>query len=122
MIVSETVGAREAFREAQRLSGLLEQSLETLRLSAVQVAEAERQYRLARARAWFETGGTAKQREDAVNAATAQERFARDVADAERMAALESVRSRRQQLSVLQSLMAADRAEADFSRTGPGYA
>jgi len=34
--------------------------------------------------------------------------------------ALEAVRSRRQQLSALQSLLAASREEAAFVRTGPG--
>lgn len=115
--MSERLQVREAYDEALRLSELLDSSLDVLRREARKVAEAERDYRHARAKAWFETSGTAKQREDAVNALTADVRFVRDVCDAERMAALESVRSRRQQLSVLQSLMAADRAEADFVRT-----
>lgn len=118
--MSERVGVREAYDEAVRLSALLDESLETLRVNARKVAAAEREYRQGRAKAWFETSGTAKQREDSVNALTADARFVRDVCDAERMAALESVRSRRQQLSMLQSLMAADRAEAEYVRTSGG--
>ena len=118
--MSDRLGVREAYDEALRLSRQLDESLDVLRREARKVAEAERDYRHARARAWFGSEGTAKQREDSVNAATADARYVRDVCDAERMAALESVRSRRQQLSVLQSLMAADRAEADFVRTSGG--
>jgi hypothetical protein len=46
-------------------------------------------------------------------------RHRRDLADGQRLAALEACRSRRTQLSALQSLLAAHKSEADFARTGP---
>jgi len=41
------------------------------------------------------------------------------VAEALERSALEALRSRRQQLSAIQSLLSAQKAEAEFVRTGP---
>lgn len=109
----------EAASEARRLSQLLDAGLDVLRSSAGEVAETEREYRKARAQAWVtQTEGTAAQKEAQVDALTADLRYARDVAEGMRRAALESVRSRQQQISLLQSLMNAHKAEAEFDRTG----
>jgi hypothetical protein len=105
--------------EVRRLSSLIDRGVTALRTAAADVAVAEHTYRKARATAWLTTEGTAKQREDVVNAATADERMERDLAEGERVAVLEALRSRRQQLSAIQSVMNADRAEAEFARTGP---
>lgn len=108
--------------EAQRLSGLIDNGVKALTEAARNLAEAEHAYRLARAEAWHHTEGTAKQREDEVNALTAAERRVRDLAEAGRMSALEALRSRRQQLSALQSIANAVRSEADLANYGPEIA
>jgi len=118
----------EATDEFRRLSVLLDQGLTNLREQAVAYAQREAEYRRSKAESWLntptgETRGqwTAAQREAHVNAETAELRQARDIADGMRTAALEAVRSRRAQLSALQSLLAAERAESEFARTGPRY-
>jgi hypothetical protein len=106
--------------EFVRLSRLIDNGVDALRKAGEDVAQAEHDYRLARAIAWPKTDGTAKEREDQVNALTAPDRRARDLAESHRLAVLEALRSRRQQLSALQTLSNADREEAAFARTGPG--
>jgi hypothetical protein len=113
--------------ELLRLSRLLDQGLSALRDQAREFAEAEAEYRRLKATSWIEVlralpEATVAQREAWVNGATADARLRRDLADGLRQAALEAVRSRRGQLSALQSLLAAERAEADFARTGPEWA
>lgn len=109
----------EIVEEARRLSRLLNEGLDVLRETAQTTAEAEREYRKARAQSWVEVEGTAAHREAQVDALTADLRFERDVQEGLRRAALESVRARAQQISLLQSVLAAHRSEADFARTGP---
>jgi hypothetical protein len=57
-------------------------------------------------------------REAWVDSATAEERLALDMAEALKQSSLEAVRSRRQQLSAVQSLLAAHKEEAAFARSG----
>ena len=116
----------EAAAEMHRLSTLIDQGLEALRLYAHQSASAERDYRHLRAEGWLSTPRerdghklTAGERESMVDAETADARYSRDLASDMRQAALEAVRARRAQLSAWQSLMGAERAEADFVRTAP---
>lgn len=118
----------EAFAEATRLSRLIDAGIEALRDQSKQLAAAEQQYREAKAKAWVrcprdEPGSkdwTAARREAWVDAECANLRYHRDIAEGMRSAALEAVRARRTQVSVLQSLLNAEKAEMDFSRTGPG--
>lgn len=106
--------------EMRRLNDLLDQALGYLRTQTVELADAENAYRKARAEAWTLTpDGLAKQREDRINATTADARKRRDLADGMRQAALEAVRSRRTQISALQSMLNADRAEAELAKYGP---
>jgi prephenate dehydrogenase len=113
--------------EMIRLSRLIDEALDELRTQAVKVAEMEHSYRYSRARAWSMVERTdrngvkrlAAEIEADVDGITADLRMYRDQAEALRQAALEAVRSRRQQLSAWQSWMAADRAEAEFARTAP---
>jgi hypothetical protein len=105
--------------EAKRLSDLIDNGVTALRTAAQEAAQAEHTYRKARAQAWTQTDGTAKEREDAVNAITADERLARDMAEAKRLAALEALRSRRTQLSSVQTLANADRVELEQAFFGP---
>ena len=116
----------EAAAEMNRLSELLDKGLEALRNFAVQAAQAEREYRHGKAAAWVETPHehagrklTAVEREAMVNSATADDRYARDLAVGMERAALEAVRSRRAQISHHQSMLSAEKAEAEFARVGP---
>jgi hypothetical protein len=115
-----------AHQEMMRLSRLIGEGVNEMRRQAGLYAEAEHDYRLAKSRAWIEAPRevdgfkiTAGEREAWVDAKTADERKQRDIADGLRQTALEAVRSRRTQLSALQSYLAAERAEAEFARTGP---
>lgn len=104
--------------EAGRLSALLDSGLKALRDAARDYAVAEGEYRKIRARSLLEAGaGTVSEREAIADLSAADARLARDTADGMRTAALEAVRSRRQQLSALQSLLAAHREEASYDRT-----
>lgn len=109
--------------ELLRLSRLLDQGLQALRDQATEYADAEHDYRRAKAAAWLSAPeGTVPEREAWVNGHTASERRRRDLADAMRTAALEAVRSRRGQLSAIQTLSNAHRAEAELAGRGPGMA
>lgn len=113
----------EAFDEVKRLSALLDRSLQTLRKAGQDHAGHEYAYRKARGQAWAVTAGrglVVAEREAMVDEMTAEHRRDRDNAASLEKSALEAVRSRRQQLSALQSLMAGMREEAAFMRTGPG--
>lgn len=106
--------------EFRRMSDLLDDALAYLRRQTVELADAENAYRKARAQAWVGVpDATAKQKEDHVNAATADDRHRRDLAEGMRQGALEAVRSRRTQISALQSLLNAERAEFELGRYGP---
>lgn len=104
--------------EFRRLSGLLEQGLDVLRRSALDVAKAEKVYREAKAFSWVNhTAGPVAVRQAEVDGETAGLRYERDLAEGMRRAALESVRARATQISMLQTLANAHRAEAEFART-----
>ena len=84
-----------------------------------EAARAENEYRKARASAFLATSGTVGEREAHTDKATDRERYAAHLADGLRTAALEAVRNRRTQLSVLQTVANAVREEAALARTGP---
>lgn len=106
--------------EFARLSAQLEQALTGLKDQVREYAEAEHAYRKAKAAAWLTSPkGTVPEREAWVNGETAEQRRRRDLADGLRQGALEAVRSRRQQISALQSRFAAHREEAGIARYGP---
>jgi hypothetical protein len=121
----------DAFAEAIRLSNLLDSGITALRTASKDVALAENAYRKARSEAWIrcpndeagvkagEREWTAARREAWVDAETADLRYKRDVAADMRQSALEAVRSRRAQLSAIQTFANAEREEAAFARTGP---
>lgn len=118
--------------EAFRLSKLIDAGVDALRAQARALAVAENEYRKARAEAWLKCPNdppevargrtrewTASRREAWVDAHTADLRMERDIAEGLRRAALEAINARRTQLSALQSLLNAHRAEAEFVRTAP---
>jgi hypothetical protein len=110
----------EAAEEMRRLSRLLDSGLQALRDQAKEYAEAEDAYRMARATAYLTSTGTVDERKAHADLATSEERRRAHLADGMRSAATEAVRSRRGQISALQSLLNAHRAEAEFARTTNG--
>ena len=110
----------ELAAEARRLSELIDRGIATLRDASKQYADAEHEYRFAYAKAYLESSGTVGEREAQVYVEVGALRRDRDHADGIRTAAVEAVRSRRTQLSAVQSLLAAQKAEAEFVRTTAG--
>lgn len=121
----------EMAEEVERLSARIDDGIKVLRQQSIALADAEMEYRHAKARAWVvcptdepgvkagEREWTAARREAWVNGETAELRRDRDLAEAMRQAALEAVRARRAQLSACQTLLNAHAAEAEFARVGP---
>jgi len=108
----------DAEKEMNRLMLLMEAGLEAYREAPAVEAAKERDYRRLRSLKFLEAPeGTAAQREAWVDAESADARYERDVARGLVLASRESVRARAAQLSALQSLMNAHRAEAEFART-----
>lgn len=106
--------------ELRRLAGLLDQANTAVRDRGRQMAEAERAYRRARAHAWIEASdGTAQERKDMVDAMTADERYARDLAESDHRSAWEAVRNYRSQLSAVQTIAGLERETASLAATGP---
>jgi len=106
----------EMIRESERLSGLIDSGINTLVRASKDMAHAEHALRVATAVAWAEApSGTVPFKEAWVESKTADEKLALDLAESERYNSLEAVRSRRAQLSALQSIMAAYRAEAELT-------
>ena len=104
--------------ELRRLMLLLDEGLKVLRESTIELAEAERDYRLAKGLSWVHhTDGIGAERQALVDGETADLRYDRDLAEGKRRAALESVRARQTQISACQTLAQAHRAEAEFART-----
>jgi hypothetical protein len=114
----------EARTEMLRLSRLIDAGIEMSRTQAVELADAENEYRKAKAMAWLkcptdeagERVWTAARREAWVDAEVADNRRTRDLAEAMRDAAREAVRARQAQLSAWQTLVRAHQAEAELAR------
>jgi hypothetical protein len=106
--------------EMRRLSRLIEQGIVAMVDQSQALAEAENEYRKARAAAWLTVeDGTAAFREAQVDGVTADLRMRRDLAEGMRRAAIEAVRSRQQQLSAWQTVARAQKAELELSGFGP---
>ncbi len=115
--------------EMRDLSRRIDEGVQRLAHEAKHAAASERDYRKAKAEAWVTVRAvasgekiTAAELAARVDGATADLRYERDLAEGMRQAALEALRSRRAQVSALQSLLAAGREEAAFARTGPEMA
>lgn len=113
----------EMAQEGRRLTGLLDAALAATKERVIAQAEAERAYRKAKARKWLEApDGTAASKEAWVNSETADLRYERDVAAGMERNARDAIRSYQVQISLLQSIANAHKAEAEFARTGPAAA
>ena len=110
----------ELIHEMLRLSRLLEAGLDELRSAAAENAHADSEYKLRYSTALLQAEGkTVSDREAQAHIATGDARLRHKLAEGLLLAAQESVRSRRQQISACQSIANAARAEAEFARTGP---
>lgn len=109
----------EITEEMLRLSKLLDRGLGALRDESRKYAEADVAYRRQYAEAFLKAEGTVAEREQVATAAALDARVAMNLAEGVKVSALEAVRSRRTQLSVLQTIANGYRAEAEFARTGP---
>lgn len=117
--------------EFARLSRALDGALALVKEQTHALAHAEEAYRKRKSQAWVECPTddpgvkagerewTAARREAWVNAKTAELRRDRDIAEGMVRAGLEAVKSRRTQISALQSLLGAHREELAFERTVP---
>ena len=110
---------QELVSEMIRLSRLLDKGVLALVDAAKEYAEAHDRYAAAKATAYLGSEGTVEQRKAHVDQLTGGERRRALLADAMRQACLEAVRSRRQQLSALQSVAAGHRTELELARYGP---
>jgi hypothetical protein len=125
-LVTDLFTLAEATTEMLRLSRLIDDGIDYSKRAAVELAGAENTYRKAKAEGWVlcprdaegERQWTAARREAWVNGATADERKARDLAEAMRDAAREAVRARQAQLSAWQTLVRAHQSETELARTG----
>jgi len=105
--------------EAQRLSHKIDEGIKALYEASIELAEAEHECAKATAIAWVEAPkGTVPFREAWVDSQVADQSLRKHLAEAAKTASLEAVRSRRTQLSALQSMLAAYRAEAEMGRYG----
>ena len=106
----------EMIHESERFSRLIDAGIESMVLASKDMAHAEHALRVATAKSWaVAPSGTVPFKEAWVEAQVADEKLALDLAESTRYNALEAVRSRRAQLSALQSIMAAHRAEAELA-------
>lgn len=103
--------------ELYRFCGLLEAANDELRAKAIDHAKAEHAYKRAKAIAYLAASGTVNERTAYVDKACDMEREKAYMARAEKDAALELVRSYRQQLSAMQSIAASARSEMELAGT-----
>lgn len=113
----------QLLEEMLRLSRLIDRGVSALAQAGRDLATSEHDYRKAVSESWARAPeGTVPEREAWVKGDCASLRLERDLAEAERVAALEAVRSRRTQLSALQTVANAVRAEAEMAKYGPEVA
>lgn len=101
--------------EMVRLSKRLDEDHEALVAASADWARKENRYRLAKASAYLAASGTVDERKSHVDKATDLERFECHLAEGQKVAALERVRSTRAQLSALQSVASAVRSEQEMA-------
>ena len=120
----------ELSSEMLRLSRVLDRGIAEMRDRAVAFAQAEHEYRLARATHQLTAGEelqkkrglekpTVDEKKAWVDLQTARERLRSQEAEGLKYAAMEAVRSRRGQLSALQTVANAFKEEAKLAQTGP---
>lgn len=113
------MNSRELLDEMLRLSRNLDDALERLYEAAHEEAEADDAYRMRKSEHLLRATGTVAEKEAKATLETSEERRRASLAESMSKAYLESVRSKRTQLSALQTIANTYRAEAEFDRTGP---
>lgn len=107
--------------ERRDLNQKINAGITSMAEAGARLAQAEHDYRRFRMELWAKAPtGTVPERQAWVDGNAARMRMLRDQAEFDRDVAREAQRSRRQQMSALQTLLAAHRAEAEYVRTGPG--
>jgi hypothetical protein len=102
------------------LSRRIDEGIRELSSAAHELAESQYELRKARAIAWAEAPpGTVPVREAWVEAKTADEELRHELAEGRRTTAVEALRSRRQQMSAVQSLMKADHIDFEDTKYSP---
>jgi hypothetical protein len=104
-----------------KASGDLDTAQDELLRATRAHSEAERMYRMARSTAYLASSGTVGEREAHVTKSCDREAYGAHLAEGLSRAALEAVRNRRTQLSVLQTVANAVKEEAALARVGGDY-
>lgn len=106
-------------QKIEDMSDALTAAVGDLRTASVDWAKKDNAMRIARAKAYLQTTGKNKEeREAKADAAFEKERLAANLAEGEKNVCAEQVRSLRAQISALQSLIYASRAENESIRYG----
>ncbi len=105
--------------EGQRLSEAIDAALRNLSASAYDCARTDHEYRKAHAEEYLQAEGkTVADREAEVYKKIGKLRLERELAEAKKLIAIESLRSHRQQMSYLQTLTNLNKAEAQLANGG----
>jgi hypothetical protein len=114
------LNAADLAREGREARKLFEDAIRYHDDVVEKAADLERQYRKLRAVKFVQAPqGSVEWKKTWVDAETADLRYQRDIAAGQVKSALELVRQRRQETSLLQSEAASHREEARFALTGP---
>jgi hypothetical protein len=115
-------GVSEWNRQLLDASRALDDAHLTLDSRTREYAEADLTYRRANARAMIRQKGekgTVPEKQAIADLEVAEVRYAAQLAEGLKIAALEAVRSRRAQLGAVQSLVSLAKSEADLAKWGP---
>lgn len=117
--MNETPSLHELIRELDKRCQMVDAAVLFLTEQSVLWAEAEHEYRKHKATAILEVSGTVQEREAQAEQKIGRFRYERDKTLALKEAAMESLRSRRAQLSAVQSICNAVKAEMELGGKGP---
>ncbi|RKZ12170.1 hypothetical protein DRQ53_15135 [bacterium] len=115
----EISAVADLHEEMMRRCRELDAALDRMVVDARAYAMADANHKKNRAVAYLESDGTVSKREADADIATAKSRYESLLAEALWRSSQLAVRSRQSQISALQTLAGAMRAEAEFARTGP---
>lgn len=120
--MSDLLTPRRLIETMIAVSAELDKAQAELVTRAREAASAVNEFKKARASAYLASSGTVGEREAHVDQSTGTLRYQAHLAEGLEKAALEAVRNKRAQLSALQSISAAVKAEAELLKYGPGAA
>ena len=114
-----TLNLAEIEKEIMQRSHQLDAGINALNTAARAYAEADHTYKKLYAEAFLTSEGAGVMREQVATKAALQARYEANLAEGVMKSAAAAIQARRAQISALQSLLAAHKAEADFDRVGP---